>query len=187
VTFSEICDFCGKEETRLYEYDHNKICHNCLKKELRESMKFRLSDKTLNSSYDYWLLFAKELENYFDNMLGCQEPKCDFMSKFSDRTQPGKDYRCLFAIATEEDYNDNYSRSTFCGMMCYEKSKSINVCEFIVLEKYRSLGVGKLMINHLRDVYQGRKIFLGTPAQNTRALKFYQDNGFKIEGYSLQG
>jgi ribosomal protein S18 acetylase RimI-like enzyme len=89
---------------------------------------------------------------------------------------------------------------SFVGMLSYCIVKQINcetynpsyyiyICDFYVLPEYRSIGIGKSLLNvlkHKTHEFDIKDIFVGTVAENNRAVKFYHDNDFNITGYNFK-
>jgi len=65
-------------------------------------------------------------------------------------------------------------------------SDTLFLHEFAVDRKYRSRGIGKHLLDKVKDVAKKnriRRIFLDTAKINRRGIKFYLRNGFKKAGY----
>lgn len=67
----------------------------------------------------------------------------------------------------------------------FESFQVIRIGDFIVDKDYRNKGIGKQMLEYIKDYSKGRnvkKLWLWTQEELTDAIKFYENNGFIMEG-----
>lgn len=54
-----------------------------------------------------------------------------------------------------------------------------------VCKEHRGKGVGRMMLEAIENKYPGRRLKVGTEAENVQAMNFYTKNGFQIVDYRL--
>lgn len=59
----------------------------------------------------------------------------------------------------------------------------IQLNRICVLPEFRNTGIGKSLINFIRDYYPGKKIFLEVAEKNIPAISLYDSAGFKKTGF----
>lgn len=71
----------------------------------------------------------------------------------------------------------------------FREEQRIYVSEIYVLEKWRSQGIGKQLLNEIEKEAEVRRIkalYIHAEAGNERAIKLYKKEGFKIERLQLR-
>jgi ribosomal protein S18 acetylase RimI-like enzyme len=82
-----------------------------------------------------------------------------------------------------------YSIVKIIGYETYKPSYYIYICDFYVLPEYRSIGIGKRLLEYIKNKsheFEIDEIFVGTVAENDRAVRFYTNNGFGLTGYNFE-
>lgn len=67
-------------------------------------------------------------------------------------------------------------------------SNRLRITELLILEEYRYLGYGTILIDKAIDIARKenlREIILETQSCNSKAMDFYMKNGFKVNGMDL--
>jgi len=128
------------------------------------------------NEYPLWSYFARLLDLEMDKVANFPENEDrDLLKTYWHRVK--SDTKCLFV----------YDNNVPIGVLTYtEHHKYIDIRDFYILEDYRNQGIGTEMINKIKEIRNHRLIYVGTVGGNERALKLYQEFGFKILSYSLQ-
>jgi len=97
-------------------------------------------------------------------------------------------------IATKEIYSDNFATLKCHAFFDFESVKGEDVgclSQFYIQEGYRNSGIGTVLFNKslewLNSFMDIKDLFIFVSNGNDRALKFYQDKGFKISHQILDG
>lgn len=67
-------------------------------------------------------------------------------------------------------------------------SNRLRITELLVLDGYRHLGYGTILINKAKEIAEEekfREIILETQSCNSKAINFYSKNGFRVNGIDL--
>lgn len=65
----------------------------------------------------------------------------------------------------------------------FKSPKRGRITEFIIDKKYRGKGIGKILLNEMKDYlkYNGcKKILIAVFGYNESAIRFYEENGFHV-------
>lgn len=98
----------------------------------------------------------------------------------------GKNSSCLIAEADSEAIGYVAISIKNFG---YRKSKYVEIENIGVLPKYRSHGIGKMLITEVKkwaDKKNINKLYVSAYSKNCRAIEFYQSCGFKPIGIELE-
>ena len=60
------------------------------------------------------------------------------------------------------------------------RSRYYRVSRLVVLPDYQGKGIGSRLLNHLKLMTKTRQLLVGTWADATWAVNFYQNQGFKL-------
>ena len=157
----------------------------------------KLITKELKDSYDDWskLVYLLEekmskIENEPNDDLNEDEYEIYMKHKWQDRLLNvyHTENKIIFAKSNNKIIGMlSYSVLRYISPQDYSNTYYIMIQELFIKEKFRSLGLGKYMMNHLKKTYPKiYEINVGTVTHNKPALNFYEKMGFKITGYDLR-
>jgi ribosomal-protein-alanine N-acetyltransferase len=93
------------------------------------------------------------------------------------------------SIDEEIDYLKNceiyiaYENEKAVGFIAYENKKDlIEIMSLAIIPDYQRKGIGKLLLCHVLDILNGKRIHLVTHPKNSPAIILYLKNGFEIYG-----
>jgi ribosomal protein S18 acetylase RimI-like enzyme len=92
-------------------------------------------------------------------------------------------------LISEEDSNPVGYIVSSPKELSYRKSKYFEINDMCVLPEYRSQGIGSQLIKRVEQLAkeQGyQRFFVGSYAQNSKAIAFYQKNGFEVVDVGLE-
>ena len=139
-------------------------------------MKYEIIE--FKNAYKDWSRLQRHLNREMDSIANfpCDEEE-DLEGLYWKRIKQSDEQYCIFLKDGEK----------IVGMIVYiGYKKYIDVKDFYIEKEYRNKGYGKEMLKQVQDIKNGRVMYIGTVGGNERALKLYQEFGFKILDYSLQ-
>jgi len=158
-------------------------------------MNYNIITKDLKDCFDDWKIFYILLDEDIENKIkdGLHTSEKDLLYKWHCRLTDLSNIENYVLFEQAED-------GTLVGMLAYSIVKRIGhetytpsyyiyICDFYVLPEHRSKGIGKKLLEHVKNKPHEvviDEIFVGTVANNDRAVKFYTSNGFCITGFNFK-
>jgi len=138
---------------------------------------------------------TKKLVTKYVTLASCIDSETNFML-FEEGERPvTNEYKRGVIKELIENTNNKCFAAQFSNKLCgyvlglgnsFEKKKHVVNIVIGVLSDYQSLGIGSLLLNHLINSYKEFKVFhLTVVESNTKAIAFYEKNGFKKSGAVL--
>jgi ribosomal-protein-alanine N-acetyltransferase len=76
-----------------------------------------------------------------------------------------------------------YQKNQAIGFIGYKKKlDSAEIMSLAVIPEYQNKGIGKMLLNHVLGLLDGKKVYLVTHPKNTPAIIVYLKLGFEIYG-----
>ena len=160
-----------------------------------ENIKFALVEKKYNrlqNFLDLWLLYMREIgdERNDDKILGHANKIIEIQEK---KHAENKVYNielctqneniigfCFYCIAEIKHQNDTEYGLIIKPLVDY--SDYGYILEYYVNPEYRLQGYGKIMFDHIKEIFEKRKIKKIVLTPNTKAEYFWEKIGFKNSG-----
>lgn len=150
--------------------------------------------KSLKDCYDDWKRFYILLDEDIESKVkdGLRISESEVFNRWRSRLTDISNMKNNVLFDQEGDVTTGmlaYSIVRRIGYETFTPSYYIYICDFYVLPEYRSKGIGKRLLSyakHRSQDFEIEEVFVGTVANNERAVKFYTDNDFEITGYNFK-
>lgn len=164
---------------------------DCFKGERINNMEIILLDKS--EFKDYLLKFTYRTNYYYDiefdnsSLFSIKLTKKPFKEEVS-KSFTGKLYQDWLENPSAFKLSKEGKTLGYLEIDRESWSKRLRITELLILDEYRNLGYGSILINKAKAMAKSdgfREIILETQSCNFKAISFYIKNGFKVNGLDL--
>lgn len=139
------------------------------------------------------IIQQNDLKSYFDFIINCEfELNNTYLKDYYKKQNKTEITKVIKKHSEDIKYLIAFDENNPIGMLAYTISKEfgkLQINSLFIKNKYRSLGIGKKMIQKIENIAKKEKckfIRLFVEKLNPKGLKFYKSNDFKITGYKME-